>query len=60
MNNIFKIISFIALGLTIVPSFLVFSGSITADLCKTLMFVGTVVWFLSAPKWMNKKQEAQT
>ncbi|WP_215226628.1 hypothetical protein [Echinicola shivajiensis] len=59
MNNIYKIISFIALGLNIVPSFLVFSGSITADLCKILMFVGTVVWFLTAPKWMNKKQEAQ-
>ncbi|WP_200975596.1 hypothetical protein [Echinicola sp. 20G] len=57
MNNIIKLISFLALALTIVPSFLVFSGAIDADLCKTLMFIGTVAWFITAPKWMNRKTE---
>ncbi|GAB3661576.1 hypothetical protein GCM10028791_36170 [Echinicola sediminis] len=57
MNTLFKIISFIALGLTLIPSFLVFTGTITADQCKNLMFAGTVAWFITAPKWMNKKTE---
>ncbi|WP_083923302.1 hypothetical protein [Echinicola pacifica] len=54
MDNILKIISFIALGFTIVPSFLVFSGDISPDLCKTLMLIGTISWFVTAPRWMNK------
>jgi len=57
MNAIFKIISFVALGFTLIPSFLVFAGIISADQCKNLMFAGTVVWFVTAPKWMNKKSE---
>ncbi|WP_209330055.1 hypothetical protein [Lunatimonas salinarum] len=54
MKPLIKIISFIGLGLSIVPAILVFQGSITSDNCKTLMAVGTLLWFVTAPSWMNK------
>lgn len=57
MYTLIKIISFIALGLNIVPAFLVFSGTISADQCKMLMLIGTVAWFATAPSWMNKKSK---
>ncbi|WP_236979756.1 hypothetical protein [Membranihabitans maritimus] len=45
LNIIMWIIAFIGLGLTIIPSFLLFSGGIDSSACKTLMAVGMVVWF---------------
>lgn len=57
MEKIIKFISFIALALNLIPAFLVFQEIITPDQCKTLMFIGTVVWFITAPMWMNKKAE---
>ena len=55
MKTILKIISFIGLILTLVPSFIVFSGAMTLDMHKWLMLLGTLVWFVTAPFWMNKK-----
>jgi hypothetical protein len=63
MKSLLKIISFIALAVTLVPSFLVFKGIITPELSKTLMFIGTIVWFVSASFWMNtsdEKEEAES
>lgn len=60
MQTILKIISFIGLLLTVVPSFLVFSGAIELSFHKTLMFIGTLLWFLTAPFWMNKEDQAAT
>lgn len=54
MRSLLKILSYIGLGLTLIPSVLVFSGNISIDVSKTLMLLGTVIWFLSAPSWMNK------
>jgi hypothetical protein len=54
MSRLFKLLSFIALTMTLLPSFLVFQGIIEPSLSKTLMFIGTVLWFLTAPKWLNK------
>ena len=56
MTTILKIVSLIGLLLTIVPAFLVFSGSLQIEQHYTLMLIGTVVWFLSAPFWMLKKK----
>lgn len=58
MKNLLKILSYIGLLLTLIPSILYFSGTISADTHKMLMFTGTVLWFLSAPFWMNKAEEA--
>lgn len=55
MKTILKILSFIGLILTVVPSFMVFNDSITLDMHKWLMLLGTILWFATAPFWMNKK-----
>ncbi|WP_114781798.1 hypothetical protein [Botryobacter ruber] len=60
MQVILKFISLIGLLLTVVPSFLVFSGAIELSFHKTLMFIGTVLWFGTAPFWMNKKEQPES
>lgn len=57
MKNLIIVISLISLLMTIVPAFLVFAGTITLEMNKTLMLMGTVGWFVTAPSWMNKKKE---
>jgi hypothetical protein len=57
MKLLVKFISYISLGLTLIPSFLVFTGNLTLDSSKMLTFVGTIIWFVSAPSWMNKTKE---
>lgn len=56
MQFILKILSYIGLILTVVPSFLVFAGVIELSFHKTLMLIGTLLWFLTAPFWMNKEK----
>jgi len=53
------ILSYIGLGLTLIPSILVFHGDISGDQNKYLMMVGTILWFVTAPFWMNKKKEVK-
>ena len=55
MNSVLKLISVIGLALTIIPSVLVFQGSLELASSKTLMLIGTVCWFLSTPFWLGKK-----
>ncbi len=55
MRPLLKTISIIGLLVTIVPSFLVFADVITPDANKLLMIVGTLLWFTTAPFWMNKE-----
>lgn len=51
-------ISFVGLALTIVPAFLVFSQKMTLEQNKNLMFIGTIMWFVTAPLWMKHKKES--
>jgi hypothetical protein len=57
MKPFVKIISYISLGVTIIPSFLVFTGNMSLESSKMIMFIGTIVWFATAPSWMNKAEE---
>jgi len=57
MKLLIKFISYIGLVLTLIPSLLVFTGNISLDSCKMLMLIGTIVWFVSAPGWMNKAEK---
>lgn len=50
-------ISILCLLLTIVPSFLVYFQLIAPDTNNALMLAGTIGWFLTAPMWMNRKEE---
>jgi hypothetical protein len=54
MRALLKLISIVGLGLTVIPSFLVFTGAIAWQTHATLMLVGTVLWFGSAPFWMQQ------
>ena len=49
-----KVISIAGLVVTIAPSFFVFNNNISLAEGKTLMFLGTAVWFIVAPFWMNR------
>ena len=45
--------SVVALGLTVIPAFLVMSGSLTLEGNRLWMTVGTVLWFVATPFWMK-------
>lgn len=55
MNKIAKIISLIALLVTVLPSGLFFVGAIDLSMVKTLTLIGTIAWFISTPLWMSRK-----
>lgn len=54
MSALLRLLSFIALGLTVIPAFLVFTQIIAWDAYLTMMAVGTLLWFATAPFWMKK------
>lgn len=56
MKMIMAVVAIVALGLTVVPSLLVFNGMIEIDLHKKLMLLGTVLWFIAAPVWFRRKR----
>jgi hypothetical protein len=55
MKLILKIISYLGLALTIIPSVLVFKGVIDLKTDFILMVVGIVLWFSTAPLWMKSQ-----
>jgi len=55
MKTLLKLLSFLGLALALIPSMLVFKGIITMNTHFTLMLVGTVLWFITAPLWMKSK-----
>ncbi|MEF8795114.1 MAG: hypothetical protein V5A22_02355 [Salinivenus sp.] len=55
MTALLKTVSFVGLGLTVVPSFLVFADVIVWDTHATLMLVGTLLWFATSPFWMEEE-----
>ena len=55
--TILKSLSYIALVLTIVPSILVLAGKLDITTNKNLMVAGMFMWFITAPFWMNRKDE---
>ncbi|MEQ9438300.1 MAG: hypothetical protein RIG62_04600 [Cyclobacteriaceae bacterium] len=55
MKLLLQLISLVGLLLTIVPSLLYFTGSLSLSTQQWLMFIGTLLWFSTAPFWMNKR-----
>ncbi|MBX2841374.1 MAG: hypothetical protein KTR26_06355 [Flammeovirgaceae bacterium] len=60
MKAILKLISLVGLLLTIIPSLMVFSGTMDKETHKMLMFIGTVLWFGSVPFWMGKSDPQES
>lgn len=57
MKTLLKVVSFLGLGLTVIPAFLVFGGQATWDTHALLLGIGTLIWFASAPFWMRPESE---
>ena len=57
MKGLIKIISVIGLALNIIPAVLVFNNIISFESYKTLMLSGTLMWFLTAPFWVNENKK---
>lgn len=55
MNYIAKIVSFIMLGLVVVPCLLFFGGAIGLDAVKWTALAGTIGWFIFTPMWMSRE-----
>lgn len=49
-----KLLSFIGLLMSILPSILFFLGEMEMGSMKLWMGIGMVVWMISAPFWINK------
>jgi hypothetical protein len=55
MKILLQLVSLVGLLLTIVPSLLYFTEVISKPNHQWLMFAGTILWFATAPFWMNKR-----
>lgn len=56
MTLLLKFISITGLALTVIPSMLVFTDTITFDMHTNLMVVGMILWFATSPFWMKEKE----
>lgn len=56
MRILLIIASMVGLGLTIVPSIMVFAGEITLDTHMQLMAIGMFLWFATAPFWIKEQE----
>ena len=57
MKNALKVLSFLGLALTVLPSFFVLNGLLGVNDYKLLMLAGTLGWFITAPFWIFKEKE---
>ncbi len=57
MKIVLKIVSLLALLLTVLPSILFLMGSVELKQVKLLMLIATIVWFVVTPLWMWKKED---
>lgn len=57
MKTILKIASYLGLVLTIIPPILFFKSYITLDSSHLYMTIGMLIWFGTAPFWINKKAD---
>ena len=54
MTILAKIVSYLGLLLTVVPSALLLANNQLPDRYKLLATIGMVLWFVTAPFWINK------
>ena len=55
MKRILQIISYLALALTLLPAVLFFADRIELSLAQLWMLAAALVWFVTAPLWMEHK-----
>ena len=49
MKTIVKLIAYLGLTLTLLPSLLFLTGAMTLEALKLTMLAGTILWLVSAP-----------
>jgi len=49
-----KLLSLVALAVTLVPSLLFFLGKIDQSTMNGIMLGGTIFWFVVTPMWMGR------
>ncbi len=59
MRTIAKTLSFLALAGILVPPTLYLAGNLHLPAVKVWMLVATVVWFVTVPFWMGRKQSCE-
>lgn len=57
MKKILKIISYVGLVVTISPAVLVLFDTLDIPTYKTVMLIGTGLWFFTAPFWIFEKEK---
>ena len=55
MSQITKPISYLTLGLVLIPSLLFFCGVINLNAAKTVAVIGSIGWFVATPMWMSRE-----
>lgn len=55
MRKVAQIVSWIALIGVITPAIMYLAGGITLDAVKTWMLVFTIMWFATAPLWIDRR-----
>jgi cbb3-type cytochrome oxidase subunit 3 len=58
MKKYLRIVSFSGIALAVVSSLLVFNGTILMKTFFTLLFIGMVIWYATAPFWKRNKSLA--
>jgi len=58
MGATVKLVSAIALAVTIAPSLLFFLGVLEIAPMKWIALAGTIAWFISTPMWMGRNKAA--
>lgn len=55
MKNLLPIVSYLALGATLLPAILFCAGRLDLPAVHGIMLAATVVWFATTPFWMGRK-----
>lgn len=53
MKLVLQIISFVGLALSIIPAFLVFTGTLSKEAYFQFLLLGMFLWFVSAIFWIK-------
>lgn len=56
MRYFYKIIASAGLALVLIPSLMHYMDIMETDQMKTLIFLGTMLWFAGAIPWLGRKK----
>jgi hypothetical protein len=57
MRYFYQIIASAGLAMVLIPSILHYLGRMDSNQMKTLIFLGTMLWFAGAIPWLGRKKK---